>query len=681
MRRQKKSGGVKRRKNRKFGIRGQIAICFIVPIVCVILVGIFSYRKAAAGMEEKYTESTVQTLNTIVEYIDYGCKLIESEAFKYAYDTQLSQYYLGLYENNPTKRAEALNTAKDSLRTSAVVNPMISGIYIITGENVEMLTSGNETQRKGFLEAWSEQEKVSAGWYDGHAYADEQIGISDEDYILNYNCMSDGGKACVTIDIKKSEIGEILKKLEIGEDAAAAFVTENGREVWTGSEQEIRFYEQSFYQEAMQSEEFSGADFVKMNDEKYLFLYSRSEKTNAAVCALVPESTVVSQAYEIRNLTFVLVIAASFLALFLGFWISERIQRNMKRVVKEVEEVAQGNLTVEVRVKGKDEFSNLAESMNGMVHGTKKLVCKVKNATRQLEDSTHQVSGTSDEIGRYSSSITDALAEIRIGMESQAVSAAECLDKSNRLSEDIHAVSEEVAKAQRQIDRTGDMIEQGMEAMNALSEKSELADEKTGDVERSIYGLKEQTALIEKFVDMIDEISGQTNLLSLNASIEAARAGEAGKGFSVVAEEIRKLAEESSNAANEIRRSVSTIQQQMEISVESTKDAGEIVRAQTNSVRGLLSAFVDMKADMEQMFEGLNTIAGKVGHADADREGTLTAIATISSVIEQTTASVETVGGIAEKLMLHVKQLNSLAEVLDENMCGLTGEVSSFRVE
>ena len=98
-------------------------------------------------MEEKYTESTVQTLNTIVEYIDYGCKLIESEAFKYAYDTQLSQYYLGLYENNPTKRAEALNTAKDSLRTSAVVNPMISGIYIIRARGKAFWKRGTSRRR------------------------------------------------------------------------------------------------------------------------------------------------------------------------------------------------------------------------------------------------------------------------------------------------------------------------------------------------------------------------------------------------------------------------------------------------------------------------------------------------------------------------------------------------------
>lgn len=669
------------KKRGRFGIRGQIVACFIVPVVFVILVGLFSYKKAETGMEEKYTESTVQTLNTIVEYIDYGCELIESEAFKYAYDKQLSQYCMGLYEKDAAQKAEAFNNVKDSLRTSAVVNPMINGIYVVTGSEVDMLTSGNESQRKGFLEEWKESETVNSGWYDGHPYADEQLGISSGDYILNYNCLAEGGKACVTIDIRQEEIREILKKLNLGEESVAAFVTENGREVFTDTETEIRFFEQDFYQEALQSEKPSGSGFVRAAGETYLFLYSKSGKTSSVVCALVPEKTVVSQAYDIRNLTLVLVIAASVLALILGFGISGRIQRNMKHVVKEVEEVSRGNLTVAVKVKGRDEFAVLADSMNGMVNGTKKLVGKVKRASYQLEHSTQQVSGTSGEIGHYSRSITQALEEIREGMEAQAVSASECLEKSGNLSEDIRMVSDEVGKVEKQIDRTEQMIEQGMTVMDELSAKSETADKKTREVEKSIYVLKEQTGKIESFVQMINEISGQTNLLSLNASIEAARAGEAGRGFSVVAEEIRKLAEESAAAANEIGRSVNLIREQMEDSVESTKEAGEIVREQTGCVREMLSVFVQMKSDMEQMFCALGTIVVKVENADANRAETLTSISTISSVIEQTTAAVATVADIAEKLMLHVKQLDELAEVLDENMCELTGEVRNFRVD
>lgn len=669
------------KKRGRFGIRGQIVACFIVPIVFVILVGLFSYQKAETGMEEKYTESTVQTLNTIVEYIDYGCELIESEAFKYAYDKQLSQYCMGLYEKDTAKKAEAFNSVKDSLRTSAVVNPMINGIYVVTGSEVDMLTSGNESQRKGFWEEWKEVETVNSGWYDGHPYADEQLGISSGDYILNYNCLTEGGKACVTIDIKQEEIREILKKLKLGEESIAAFVTKSGREVFTDTEADIRFFEQDFYQEALQSEELSGSGFVRVAGEAYLFLYSKSGKTGSVVCALVPEKTVVSQAYAIRNLTLILVIAASVLALILGFGISGRIQRNMKHVVKEVEEVSRGNLTVAVKVKGRDEFAVLADSMNGMVKGTKKLVGKVKHASLQLERSTQQVSGTSGEIGHYSRSITQALEEIREGMEAQAVSASECLEKSGNLSEDIRMVSDEVGKVEAQIDRTEQMIEQGMTVMDELSTKSETADKKTREVEKSIYVLKEQTGKIENFVNMINEISGQTNLLSLNASIEAARAGEAGRGFSVVAEEIRKLAEESAAAANEIGRSVKLIQEQMEASVESTKEAGEIVREQTGCVREMLSVFVQMKSDMEQMFRALGTIVVKVENADANRAETLTSISTISSVIEETTAAVATVADIAEKLMLHVKQLDDLAEVLDENMCELTGEVRNFRVD
>ena len=195
-----------------FGIRSQIVVCFIVPVLFVIMVGMFSYWRAKAGMMKNFTESTVQTLNTIVDYIDYGCELIESEAFKYAYDAQLSQYYMGLLENNPSKRSEAINTGQNAIRTSAVVNPMIRGIYIVTRKGQDMFTNGSSGQRKGFLEDWSNAEAVASGWHDSHPFLDEQLEIDDEEYALSYYCMSDGGKACVVIDIKQSQIKEILKK-------------------------------------------------------------------------------------------------------------------------------------------------------------------------------------------------------------------------------------------------------------------------------------------------------------------------------------------------------------------------------------------------------------------------------------------------------------------------------------
>lgn len=678
-----KLNGMKKQKNKKrmVGIRIQLVASFIVPVFFVILVGMISYQKAEEGMEEKYTESTIQVLNMIVGYIDYGCEMVEAEAFKYAYDTQLSTYYLGLLNKKAAEKAAVYNTGKDAIRNSALVNPMIQGIYIITGEGTDILTSGTETVQTGFIEAWKETEDLKSGWYDSHTFLDEKMGISKDSYALNYNCLSDGGKACIVVDIKTEEIRAIMDKMELGEDCVAAFITPNGKEVLTDTNIEIEVSSQEFFEQAVAAEEMFGSRFVTYNHNPYLFLYSKSEKTGSTVCVLVPENEVMGQAYSIRTLTAVLVVIASALALLLGGWISGHIQRNMKRMVKTVEKVAQGNLTVTVSVKGNDEFSVLADALNKMIGSTKILLDKMQKTSMQLEESNGKVNETSEEIGHHSRSIRDALDEISKGMEIQSISAEECLEKSNCLSDDIQLVSGEVLKVEKQMDKTGNMIEQSMQVMSVLNEKSENASAKTQEVEDSIYVLREHTDKIENFVNIINDIARQTNLLSLNASIEAARAGSAGRGFSVVAEEIRDLAEKSVQSAAEIGRSVEIINHHMEESVTSAQSAGAIVKEQRNCVLDMLNAFNDMKTGMDQMFDVLGGIVKRVEGVDENRQETLTAISSISSVIEETTASVETVASISEQLMIYVAQLDDMGLVLNGNMDELKKEVEKFIIE
>lgn len=671
----------KNRGKRRLGIRVQLVASFIVPVFCVIMVGMLSYQKAETGMAEKYTESTIQALNMVVGYIDYGCELVEAEAFKYAYDSQLTSYYLGLLERDGAAKASVYNTGKNAIRTSAVVNPMIKGIYVVTGPGIDMLISGSEPVQTGFIEEWKEQEQVNSGWYDKHSFMDGKLGMNENEYVLSYNCMSDGNKACVVVDIKPEEIKAILEKMELGSDCVTAFITPNGKEVLTDTELEVKFAEQEFYQRAITAEETSGFETVKIDDMDYLFLYSKSDKTASTVCVLVPEKQVLSQAYSIRNLTMLLVLIASALALILGGWISRRIQRNMNRIVKEVGKAAAGNLTAAIQVKGNDEFAVLAEAVNGMIGSTKLLLDKMKGTSIQLENSTKQVSETSEEIGQHSVSIKEALEEISKGMEIQSISAEECLEKTNLLSEDIKQVCDEVERVESGMDKTGSMIERSIDTIELLNEKSEKANEKTVEVEKSIQVLKEHTGKIADFVSMIDDISGQTNLLSLNASIEAARAGSAGRGFSVVAEEIRDLAEKSARSAAEIGRSVKVINLHMEESVKSAKSAGAIVREQHDCVLEMLKIFTDMKEGIEEIFGSLGAIVKRVGNADRNRMETLNSISSISSVIEETTASVETVADISERLMAYIRKLDDMEAALDENMGELKGEVEKYIVD
>ncbi|MDE6517349.1 MAG: methyl-accepting chemotaxis protein, partial [Acetatifactor sp.] len=367
--------------------------------------------------------------------------------------------------------------------------------------------------------------------------------------------------------------------------------------------------------------------------EKYLFLYSVSEKTGAAICALVPMTIITEQAQEIKNMTFSLVILACIIALVVGLIIVSGIQNNMKHISGKLGEVAKGDLTIKVTAKSHDEFRSLASSATNMISNTKNLVDKVNHATDQLEDSAREVERTSDIINSYSQDITQAVSDINEGMSKQSEHARECVSKTDVLSNEIQNVSMIVERVEKLVNDTEDMINQGMEIVQLLGERARATTQMTEKVGADINSLRIKSEAIHSFVGMITEISEQTNLLSLNASIEAARAGNAGRGFAVVAEEIRKLADESARAAGEISDNVTYIGAQTMDSVDSANQAKEMVALQTEAVDKVTLVFGKMQQRMNELVEGLREIAEGTERADNERSDAVMAVKNISNII------------------------------------------------
>lgn len=685
------------KKLRLTSLQNKIVVCFTVPILFMILVGVIAYRKASTGMSEQFLDSTEQTMNMTVSYMDAINLFVEGEALKYAFDADLNRYFSGVYEKDgyAVDRKNLISNQKTNMLSSQSGNEFISNIHIIPSEELTLISTTNSETTKGFFAAYqqevSEQGNGDRGqvWTDWHHVLDSNMKLAEMRYIMAYQIQSKNNKAMIVVDIKQEPVKELLQDLILGEGSIAAFVTPNGREIITEyleegqesafAQDETVLYNEPFFQECIQSGESIGHREVDFRGGEYLFVYGIVEDSGAAICMLVPSAMVTGQADQIKWITFAMVLISILVAGFIGITITVSIRSNMKRISTGLEQVAEGNLTGSVKVSGRDEFGDLAQSANHMIQNNKKLVSKVHDATGQLELSAEEVKSASEVISDYSLDITQAITEINQGMSRQSVHAQECVDKTGLLSDDMQEVSQVVEKVETLVRETDTMIHKGMEIIELLGRRAQETTDITNQVGNSIEQLSQETESISAFAETITGISKQTNLLSLNASIEAARAGEAGKGFAVVAEEIRKLADDSAKAAGEISNHVQHISSRTMDSVQSAKQAEDMVALQGDSVQEVIQVFADMRDRMQELVGGLQDIVASTEQADKERAETLAAVQNISQIIAETAGNAEIVSQTSEKLMKSVDNLSHTADALGGNMNELKTEIAMFK--
>lgn len=678
-----------------FGLRSKIYLCFLVPIVFMVVVGVVSYRYAEDGLSEKYMESTQQTANMAIDYLDVSCSGIKSEALQYAFDGDLEKYFLGLVGKSAVEKANYYSDTRVKLAASQTANSFIDDIHIITMAGNNCITTKTSDKIDGFyrdmvteIQEMSSDASNNKKWISHHDLIDETFGIDSKDYFMAYAMPSSQQMGYIVIDISSSAIQELLSSMDLGSGSIIGFITDDGKEIVCTRDEEdnVTFEEtvfagQEFYTESCESDELFGNREVKYNGKDYLYIYSRSELTGVTFCSLIPASVVTGQAEKIKNITIAFVIIAGIISLLIGTIIAQGILRNMRRISKRLNQVAEGDLTVQVDARGRDEFQSLAKTATNMVHNNKKLVMRLSGTAAQLEASSDDVHNVSSSINNYSSDITKAIDEISIGMTKQAEHAEECVIKTNELSEKMKAISDMVEKAEQLSDKTENMIRKGTEIVEVLSTRAKETSDITNKVGESISLLKKESETINGFAQTINQISKQTNLLSLNASIEAARAGEAGRGFAVVAQEIRNLADDSSVAAGEIKNKVEIISAQTMSTVESAKNAEEMVAFQQEAVGQVIEVFKEMNDQMQELFVNLKEIGDCTASADVERNETLDAVENISAIIQQTASSSSLVHDMALELLNNVEKLTQTAGVLDDNMNGLKTEINAFTIE
>lgn len=380
----------------------------------------------------------------------------------------------------------------------------------------------------------------------------------------------------------------------------------------------------------------------------------------------------------IKKIAFVGVISLT-LSLIIALYMSRLLILPIINLSKEFGKVAQGDFTVQVKVKGNDEIAQLSQSFNDMISNQRKIVMKVTQTAQTVLSAAEELTASTQDSQSKMNQITRSIEEIASGMQQNASSAEETGAASTEVAESSKIVATEIKKGAGASKNVKALAIKGQENSVHNLESMNTIETATQDTAQAIGNLSQTSEKIGLITQTINAIAEQTNLLALNAAIEAARAGEQGRGFAVVAEEVRKLAEESSRAVGEISNLVITIQEGILKAVEKMRASAEQVQQGK-----ILTEQVEVDFKMiEQSVIELDTIINHIAVSAQRQSSSIDQVATavtnitmITQTVAQNTSNVTKSVEQQNDIMLNLSKASEDLANLAENLNKLVKDFS-----
>lgn len=670
--------------------RTKFIITILLPIIAIIVLGVTSYIKASDAIISNYKESVTQALHMTGRYFDF---LIDNTKEKYKgkiVESDIAAYANGLYDNQPVQRNKIFNDVLTEFNDDMLANSFLSEIYILTQNNQSIATT--QVLQTGLYDVFANTEVGAKALEDPTDFycvgtmeeIDDVLGTSSDEYGIRLVRKYTKATAALVIDIRKEELRNIIDDLDLGEGGMVALTTADGTEILDkvsgdGREKEL-FVGTEYWNEVSKNEEEVVTQEIGIEGQEYLFLSVKISDTGIMLCGLVPIESIIEQAKEIQMLTLIIVLLSTILAGGLGVIFATRIHKTIQHMLKKLGKAAEGDLTVSIETGRKDEFAVLSEGVNHMIEHTKELIQKVEGVTNHLTTVASDVNESSGEFIQSSKGIQYSVSEIEIGTNQQAADAVNCLGQMDNLSKRIDIVDGDAKVINEIAIDTSVSINDGIKSMHVLGNKAEATTEITSNVIDAIEVLEEKTKSVGKIINVINDIAEETNLLSLNARIEAARAGARGKGFTVVAEEIKKLADQSLKSAAEISMIIQEILQKTNVAVVAAQNAESIVQEQESALKDTTKTFNVMESEVIRLRKEVDNIISSMKDIDNTREETLRSIENISSVMEETASATTAVAETTNKQMDVVTGLDENSSELMELAEQLKISIEQFKI-
>lgn len=671
---EKQEGHVVPNRNTKFiSIGKKMGIMLtIISIVAVSFFGILSYKNSSDSLKEQMIISSSQSLEYVDLSIDNYLSGLENQLSILAMDPSILNYYENVNLGNS---GEVFELAQSTLENLNTLDSNITQTFFSTVDNRSIIYPYVDlSQFDATTNEWFVLGEAAAGeaiWTD--PYPDTTSGnmvVTLAKAVL----IDDELAGVVGMDIDLSTLSSQLADLNIGETGYLIVTDANGVVLVDYNNERVgqNLEDDNELWKAISTSQ-EGNTETEYNGENRFTVYKTNERTGWKLSALIPETELLNSTRPILLSTALLGVIVIILVIVASVIVSKYISKILKKLQDGFNRAAEGDFTVSIDINSNDEFGELGKGFNKMIGGIRQLTKNVKTSSEVVVETSESILQMTDETNTAMNEISQTIQEVAKGSQEQAIEIDSNSENINELARLLDSISESTLEIRNYSEDSRNLGNKGLDEVKILTDKSEETRQEAENVNTIIYQVKESADRINVITETINQIAEQTNLLALNAAIEAARAGEAGKGFSVVADEIRKLAEQSSNATLEISKLITDMNTKTNDAVEAMGISIEAVGEQMKSVDSTKSVFGRIITSIQNLDAMVEKIKDSAVEMDMKKNLIVENTQNISAVSEEISASTEEVSASSEEVtaitstfMEHSENLRKISEDLLE---------------
>lgn len=352
-------------------------------------------------------------------------------------------------------------------------------------------------------------------------------------------------------------------------------------------------------------------------------------------------------------------------------------------VKEHMENIGDGDFTKSIDgkyLKKKDEIGQMCNTLQKTQNDIGALISEIKDGSNEIENNATNLAALSEELTALTHSVAISINDITEGTGRQALNLSDIVTVVNNFGEKINAVATRISKIDSMSKEINDKAIDSNRDMKILISSINTFNEKFLEFSRNISHMNVDIKNVTDITSLISNIAEQTNLLALNAAIEAARAGEAGRGFSVVAEEIRKLAEGSKTSSQKINEIINNLLKKTNTIVRETENMNLELENQKVNVESSINAFTKISDSVEEITPIVEEISDKFGEIEKDKEEILRTIEDITALAQEVSASSQEISASMEGLSGSSEEVAASSQILTNRTNDMKEKINVFKI-